>query len=131
MSADATCRKAPLSRCARILTIRNRVKTSMTPAISTTPSIGCLRMCPTIMATPESGYLLSRLLHLGKHDRFSSGTEGCVAAGSDDKLIHGRRCLSWRRFHACGQLWLLCVLQAARQSPVAAEDCSTFRLRHE
>ncbi len=36
------------------------------------------------------GDFVSRLLHIGEHDRFASGVEGGIAAGSDDEPVHGR-----------------------------------------
>ena len=70
------------------------------------------------------------LLHLGVHHRLPPRAGGGQPAGAHDRPLHGRRRLSWRRFHALGQLRLLCLLlsaEAARRhpSPRSAFDFGT------
>ena len=59
------------------------------------------------------GHLVSGLLHVGQHHRFASGHQSGVAAGADDRPLHGRRRVSQRRVHAGGEFQFLHCLQAA------------------
>ena len=77
------------------------------------------------------GHLAARLLCDRRHDRRASRAGRGVAAGSRDRLLHGRRRLSQRRVHAGPPLQFLHGLPAARRrSRAAAARAHAFRFRH-